>query len=102
MLALGERLVLDASYTFTDAVDRGPDPTTRNQPLPGRPRHDASTHASVGRRFEARGIELEPRLRSGVEVLSGTRLDTAGRYEVPTRVLQSLGVELHAARRGGD
>lgn len=99
VLALGERLELDASYTFTDAKDRGRDPTTRNQPLPGRPRHDATTHASIGRRFIAGGVELVPRLRSGVEVLSGVRLDTAGRYVVPTRVLQSLGVELHLARR---
>lgn len=99
MLALGERLEVDASYTFTDAVDRGPDPTARNQPLPGRPRHDASAHAGIGRRFDARGTELFPRLRVGAQVLSGTRLDTAGRYEVPTRILQSLGVELHAARR---
>jgi len=99
VLALGERLELDASYTFTDAVARGPDPTTRNQPLPGRPRHDATVHASIGRRFVTAGVELVPRLRSRLEVLSGTRLDTAGRYEVPTRVLQSIGVELHAARR---
>lgn len=99
VLALDERLEVDASYTFTDTADRGPDPTTRNQPLPGRPRHDAATHASIGRRFMAGGVELVPRIRSGVEVLSGTRLDTAGRYVVPTRVLQSIGVELHAARR---
>ncbi|MGH1348249.1 MAG: TonB-dependent receptor plug domain-containing protein [Nannocystales bacterium] len=99
VLALGERLELDASYTFTDAVARGPDPTTRNQPLPGRPKHDAATHASIGRRFVTGGVELVPRIRSGLEVLSGTRLDTAGRYEVPTRVLQSIGIELHAARR---
>ncbi len=99
VLALGERIELDASYTFTDAVDRGPDPTARNQPLPGRPRHDASTHVGIGRRFMVRTVELVPRIRSGVEVLSGTRLDTAGRYEVPTRVLQSIGVELHADGR---
>lgn len=99
VLALGERLECDASYTFTDAVDRGPDPTARNQPLPGRPRHDASTHVSVGHRIMARTVELVPRIRSGLEVLSGTRLDTAGRYEVPTRVLQSVGVELHADGR---
>ncbi|MCR9162063.1 MAG: TonB-dependent receptor plug domain-containing protein [Nannocystaceae bacterium] len=98
-LAFSERLELDASYTFTDAVDRGPDPTARNQPLVGRPRHDASTHVSLGRRFVARGVEWLPRIRSGLEVLSGTRLDTAGRYEVPTRVLQSIGVELHVDGR---
>jgi len=99
MRALGERIEVDASYTFTDAIDRGPDPTTRNQPLPGRPRHDASTHVSLGRAVSVRGVPLVPRVRGGFEVLAGTRLDTAGRYRVPTRVLQSLGVELHAAGR---
>ena len=99
VLALGERLQLDASYTFTNAVDRGPSPTTRNQPLPGRPRHDASIEANVGRRWFVRGTALEPRIRSGLEVLSGTRLDTAGRYVVPTRLLQSVGVELHVGGR---
>ncbi len=99
MVALRGRLELDASYTFTDARDRGPDPAARNQPLPGRPRHDVAAHASVGRGWWFDGVHLEPRLRSGIEVLTGTRLDTAGRYQVPTRVLQSVGVELHAQAR---
>ncbi len=99
MLALRGRLDLDASYTFTDARDRGPDPAARNRPLPGRPRHDVAAHGSVGRHWMLRGVRLEPRLRSGIEVLTGTRLDTSGRYQVPPRFLQSLGVELHVQRR---
>ncbi len=94
-----ERFGVEGSYTFTDAVDRSEDAVTRNQPLPGRPRHDATASAWVGRTWTPRGVTIEPRLRSGVDVTAGTRLDTAGRYVVPTRVLQRVAVELHVGGR---
>ncbi len=99
LLPASRRISLDAHYTFTDAVDRGPDPTFRDQPLPGRPRHDAFVRATVGFTTTIRGVAIEPRLLSTAEFIAGTRLDPSGRFEIPPRFLQGLGGELHVARR---
>jgi len=96
---LGDDLELTANYTLLAPVNRGADPSQRGQPLPGRPRHQLFARASFGHVFKARRTELAPRLLYTVEHAARTFLDPSGRYEVPSRTLHGVGVELHIARR---
>ena len=88
-----------AHYTFLDTADRGDDPTFRDRPLPGRPRHDVFGRATAGWEWRMRGVPVEPRILYTVEFIAGTFLDPSGRFELPPRSLQGVGAELHLDRR---
>lgn len=96
---LGGDLELSANYTLLAAHNRGTEPSQRGRPLPGRPRHQLFAQAALGHVFKARRHELAPRLLYTVEHAARTFLDPSGRYEVPSRTLHGVGVELHVARR---
>lgn len=96
---LGGDLELSASYTLLAAHNHGADPSQRGRPLPGRPRHQLFAQASLGHGFSVRGHELAPRVLYTVEHAARTFLDPSGRFEVPSRTLHGLGLELHVARR---
>ena len=96
---LGGDLGLAANYTMLAPVNLGDDPAQRGRPLPGRPRHELFAQGSLGHVFKARRTDLEPRLVYTVEHAARTYLDASGRYEVPSRTLHGVGVELHIARR---
>ncbi|MBK9754245.1 MAG: TonB-dependent receptor [Nannocystis sp.] len=90
---------LSANYTLLAPVNLGDDPSQRGQPLPGRPRHELFAQGSFGHVFKARRTDLEPRLVYSFDYAARTFLDPSGRYEVPSRALHGLAVELHLARR---
>lgn len=92
-------VALSANYTLLAPVNLGADPTQRGRPLPGRPRHELFAQGSLGHVFQARRTELEPRVVYTVEHAARTFLDSSGRYEVPSRTLHGVGLELHIARR---
>lgn len=97
-------VTLHAHYTLTDTEDRGPDPTFAGQPLPGRPRHDLFARWTAGWPWPRRGYIVEPRFLYTAEFIAGTNLDPAGRLQLPPRVLQGVGAELHLRKpseRGG-
>lgn len=96
---LGGDLELTANYTMLAPVNLGTDPSQRGRPLPGRPRHQLFAQASLGHVFKARRSELAPRLLYTVEHAARTFLDPSGRYEVPSRTIHGVGLELHVARR---
>jgi iron complex outermembrane receptor protein len=93
------RIALQTNYTLLEAIDLGDDPTRHGRPLPGRPRHELFARASVGWPTAIRGVALEPRLFSTVDLVAGTRLDPSDRYRLPPRALQGIGAELHVAER---
>ncbi len=86
-------------YTLLDTADRGDDPTRRGHALPGRPRHDLFARASMGHRWAIRGVGFAPRLAYTVEVVAKTWLDPSGRYLLPARALQTIGLEARIAER---
>ncbi len=92
-------LELSGNYTLLAPVNLGTDPSQRGRPLPGRPRHQLFAQLSLGHVFKARRSELAPRLLYTIEHAARTYLDPSGRYEVPSRTLHGIGVELHLARR---
>ena len=92
-------LRLSANYTLLAPVNLGADPSQRGQPLPGRPRHELYANCSVGHVFKARSTTLAPRVFYTVEHAARTFLDPSGRYEVPSRTLHGLGVELRIGER---
>lgn len=96
---VGGDLRLSANYTMLAPVNLGSDPSQRGQPLPGRPRHELFAQASLGHVWQARRATLEPRLVYTVEHAARTFLDPSGRYEVPSRTLHGVGLELHVAGR---
>ena len=96
---LGGDIELTTNYTLLAPVNLGTDPSQRGRPLPGRPRHQLFAQAAIGHVFKARRTELAPRLLYTVEHAARTFLDPSGRYEVPSRTLHGIGVELHLARR---
>jgi iron complex outermembrane receptor protein len=96
---LGGDLRLTANYTLLAPVNLGDDPSQRGQPLPGRPRHELYANCSLGHVFKARSTTLAPRVFYTVEHAARTFLDPSGRYEVPSRTLHGLGVELRIAER---
>ncbi len=96
---LGGDIELTGNYTLLAPVNLGADPSQRGRPLPGRPRHQLFAQASIGHVFKARRTELAPHLLYTVEHAARTFLDPSGRYEVPSRTLHGVGVELHVARR---
>ena len=96
---LGGDLRFTANYTLLASVNLGADPSQRGQPLPGRPRHELFAQASVGHVFKATRTDLEPRLNYTFDHAARTFLDPSGRYEVPSRSLHGLAVELHIAGR---
>ena len=96
---LGDKLRFSANYTLLAPVNLGDDPSQRGQPLPGRPRHELYAQASLGHVYRARGTTLAPRLFYTVEHAARTFLDPSGRYEVPSRTLHGVGVELRIADR---
>lgn len=92
-------LIVAVDYTFLDTKSLADDPAQDGQPLPGRPRHDLFTRASVGRRVWIGSLPVEPRVFYTVDFVSGTRLDPSGRFVLPPRALQGLGAELYVAER---
>jgi iron complex outermembrane receptor protein len=96
---LGGDIELTTNYTLLAPVNLGTDPSQRGRPQPGRPRPQLFAQAAIGPVFNARRTELAPRLRYTVEHAARTFLDPSGRYEVPSRTLHGVGVELHLARR---
>ena len=94
-----DALELLVHYTLLDSADRSSDPTRRNHPLPGRPRHDVFARGSFGWLFHPRGTAFEPRLAYTVEIVANSFLDPSGRYVLPPRALQAIGVEAHVATR---
>lgn len=92
-------LELLVHYTLLDSADRSDDPGRRGRPLPGRPRHDLFARGSFGWVFHPRGTAFEPRLAYTVELLARSFLDPSGRYVLPPRALQAIGVEAHVAGR---
>jgi iron complex outermembrane receptor protein len=90
-----ELLAVRLNYTFLHSEDRSEDPTRRGRPLPGRPRHELSSHTSVGVRARAgRGV-VEPRIAHTLDVISGSYLDPSGRFALPPRVIHGASLELH-------
>ena len=96
---LGGDLRFSANYTLLASINLGSDPSQRLQPLPGRPRHELFAQGSLGHVFKARRTELEPRLNYTFDHAARTFLDPSGRYEVPSRSLHGVAIELHIARR---
>lgn len=96
---LGGDLRFTANYTLLAAVNLGSDPSQRGQPLPGRPRHELFAQGSLGHVFQARRTRLEPRLNYTFDYAARTFLDPSGRYEVPSRSLHGVALELHIAER---
>ena len=92
-------LTLRADYTLVDSESLAADPAQRGQPLPGRPRHDLFVRATAGRTWIVGGIAVEPRLTYNVDVVSGTRLDPSGRFELPPRAILGVGGEVHLQSR---
>ncbi|MBC8073458.1 MAG: TonB-dependent receptor, partial [Deltaproteobacteria bacterium] len=75
------------------------DPTREGNALPGRPRHDLFVRSSFGWIFHPRGTSFEPRVGYTVELVARTFLDPSGRYVLPPRALQAIGIEGHVAGR---
>ncbi len=94
-----ERLELAVHYTLLDARDRSGDPGRDGNALPGRPRHDLFVRGSWGWEFHPRGTSVEPRMAYTVELVARTFLDPSGRYVLPPRALQTIGVQMNVARR---
>lgn len=94
-----EILAFRVNYTFLHTEDRSNDPTRRGSALPGRPRHELSTHTSVGLRTRVGRGAIEPRLSHTLDVVSGSFLDPSGRFALPPRVLHGAGIELHVHDR---
>lgn len=88
-------LTLHANYTWLDSRNGSEDPAQHGKPLPGRPRHELFARVTAGRALRLRGVRVEPRVLYTVDVLAGSFLDTAGRLQLPPRVLQGAGAELH-------
>jgi vitamin B12 transporter len=86
-------------YTLLDSADRSDDASRRGHPLPGRPRHDFYARSSFGWIFHPRGTAFEPRIGYTVEVIARSFLDPSGRYVLPPRALQAIGIEAHVAGR---
>jgi outer membrane receptor protein involved in Fe transport len=94
-----DALELMVHYTLIDAADRSGDPTRQGHALPGRPRHDLFVRGSFGWVFHPRGTSFEPRIGYTVELVARTFLDPSGRYVLPPRALQAIGIEGHVAGR---
>ncbi|MBL8948335.1 MAG: TonB-dependent receptor [Myxococcales bacterium] len=94
-----DRLELQIHYTFLDARDRSGDPGRDGHALPGRPMHDLFARSSFGWLFHPRGVAVEPRLNYTVELVARTFLDPSGRYVLPPRALQAIGVQAQIAGR---
>ncbi|MBX7077609.1 MAG: TonB-dependent receptor [Nannocystaceae bacterium] len=88
-----DRLEVSLNYTWLDAVDRSGDPGRDGHALPGRPRHDLFARAAFGWRFHPRGVAVEPRLVYTAELVARTFLDPSGRYVLPPRALQAVGLQ---------
>lgn len=99
LVAAGGIAELLVHYTLLDTADLGDDPSRRGRALPGRPRHDLFARASMGHRWSIRGVAVAPRLAYTVEVVARTWLDPSGRYLLPARALQAIGVETKIADR---
>lgn len=100
--AFGRDLALDLNYTLLDTENRSEEPSQSGRPLPGRPRHSLLLRPAVGHRFapsRRRKLALEPRAFYELEWIAGNFLDLSGRYELPPRVLHSLGLSLRVADR---
>lgn len=95
----GEHWSVAINYTLLDSEDRSGAPGRDGRALPGRPRHDLFARSGFGWRFAPRGVELAPRFDYTVELVAKTQLDPSGRYVLPPRALQSLGVRLQIDRR---
>jgi iron complex outermembrane receptor protein len=90
-----ERLVIvQANYTFADAVNLSEVSSQNGQPLPGRPRHQAFVRLSVGKRFGYRE-HWEPRAFYGIDYSASSYLDPSGRLSLPPRHFHHVGVEAH-------
>lgn len=96
---LGDAVELRANYTLLATRNDSAERSMRGQPLPGRPRHDLFVQLALARRFVVRGAELAPRLGYTLEHAARTFLDPSGRFEVPSRTLHGMFVELHLLGR---
>ncbi len=97
--AWSRTVVVDGSYTLLASTNHSADPSTDGKRLPGRPLHQLFARTSVGHRWRAQSVNLEPRLAYSVETVAGTFLDTAERVAVPPRTLHGCGVALRVADR---
>ncbi|MEX1365227.1 MAG: TonB-dependent receptor [Nannocystaceae bacterium] len=88
-------LTLHTNYTLLDTRNDSADPTVRDKPLPGRPRHELFTRATAGHGIDVGRVWTELRVLYTVELTAGTTLDTAERLRFPLRPVQGLGLELH-------
>lgn len=92
-------LELRANYTLLATRNDSAEASMRGQPLPGRPRHDLFAQLAGGRAFVVRGATLAPRLGYTFEFAARTFLDPSGRFEVPSRALHGVFIELHLLER---
>lgn len=92
-------LELRMNYTLLATRNDSAEPSMRGQPLPGRPRHDLFAQLAGGRAFVVRGAVLAPRLGYTFEYAARTFLDPSGRFEVPSRALHGVFLELHLLDR---
>jgi iron complex outermembrane receptor protein len=94
-----DALTLDANYTFLETENRGGIDGQSGNPLPGRPRHEATARATTGWEFRRTHTPLEPRLTYTLDALAATYLDPSGRFSLPPRILHGVSMQLDIDRR---
>ncbi len=87
-LTFGKRFLAVGNYTFTRAIDTGPNPSTHGKVIPGRPEHEFNVNAKW---TEAWRPWISSELFAEWQFLSGNYLDAQNLTSVHSRSLVSVG-----------